>query len=94
MGGAMSCGAEFSPASGLFQVAEALFEVVQQIREQRIEAARKQGTELDAAAVNAPLSEAEAQQANEYIQSKTKRRTYSNEEVQDRLRDLNTTKQE
>ena len=38
MGGAANCGAEFSPASGLFAVDEALFEVVQEIKAQRMEA--------------------------------------------------------
>ena len=35
MGGASSCGAEFSPAAGLFAVDDALFAVIQEIRELR-----------------------------------------------------------
>lgn len=86
MGGASSCGCKFSSATSQFAVDEALFKVVQEIREQRIEAAAAQGVELDEAQLNAPLTDAEVKQANTAVRTKTGRDNYTDGEVQDRLR--------
>src|SRR5213075_1544477 len=56
MAGANCCGGEFSPASNQFAVDEALFKVVQEIREQRQDRAAKKGEKLTEGQLNAPLS--------------------------------------
>ena len=92
MGGDQACGAEFSPASGLFNVDEALFKVVQQIRQQRLQAAEASGVTLSKEKLNEPLTQAELKYANDAVRAATKRDTYTDEEVNDRLKDLNTAK--
>ncbi|MBS1148705.1 MAG: Por secretion system C-terminal sorting protein [Myxococcaceae bacterium] len=60
MGGASSCGADYSPAAGMFAVDDAMYEVIAQVAVERIEAARKNGIVLTpAAAAAAPLSQQE-----------------------------------
>lgn len=86
MAGAACCGCQFSSATNQFAVDEALFKVVQEIREQRIEAAAKDGRKLDEKAINAPLSGPELKQANDAVKTTTGRTTYTAEEVNDRLR--------
>lgn len=56
MGGASSCGADYSPAGSMFAVDEALFQVIAQVREERVQAAAAQGRTLSTAELNAPLS--------------------------------------
>lgn len=56
MGGASSCGADYSPAGSMFAVDEALFEVIAQVREERVKAAQAQGRSLSDSELNAPLS--------------------------------------
>jgi hypothetical protein len=86
MAGASSCGCQFSSAANQFAVDEALFAVVQEIREARREQAEKDGVELTEEQLNAPLSAAEAVQANTAVRSKTGRDNYTDAEVQDRLK--------
>lgn len=59
MGGASSCGADYSPAGSMFAVDEALFEVIAQVREERVRAASAQGRKLSESELNAPLSQDE-----------------------------------
>ena len=60
MGGASSCGADYSPAGGMFAVDDAMYEVIAQVAVERIEEARKSGIELTpAAAAAAPLTKKE-----------------------------------
>jgi len=88
MAGASSCGCQFSSAANQFAVDEALFKVVQEIREQRQDLAAKKGEKLTDAQLNAPLSPAEVKQANIAVQSSTGRSTYTDAEVTDRLRTI------
>lgn len=93
MAGANCCGCEFSAAANQFAVDEALFKVVKEIREQRIEAAGKKGDKLTEAQLNAPLSPKELDQANKAVQKDTGRTTYTETEVTDRLRALQQNQQ-
>lgn len=57
MGGASSCGADYSPAAGMFAVDDAMLRVIQQVTEARLERARADGvTMTPAAAAAAPIS--------------------------------------
>lgn len=94
MAGAGSCGCQFSAAANQFAVDEALFKVVQEIREQRIEAAAKNGKRLSDAELNAPLSDAEINQANTAVKDKTGRSNFTGSEVNDRLRNIQQQQQQ
>jgi len=60
MGGASSCGADYSPAAGMFAVDDAMLRVIQQVTEARIEEAKARGVTLTpSAAAAAPISAAE-----------------------------------
>jgi hypothetical protein len=59
MGGASACGADYSPAGGLFAIDEAVLEVVAQIREERVREAATQGRTLTASELAAPVNEQE-----------------------------------
>ncbi len=59
MGGASSCGADYSPAGGLFAIDEAVLEVVAQIRQERIRDAAAQGKTLTEAQLAAPVNQEE-----------------------------------
>jgi hypothetical protein len=59
MGGASACGADYSPAGGLFAIDEAVLEVVAQIREERVREAAAQGRTLTTGELNAPVNENE-----------------------------------
>ncbi len=59
MGGASSCGADYSPAGSMFAVDEALFEVIAQVREQRVRDAAATGRKLSEAELNAPMTKDE-----------------------------------
>lgn len=59
MGGASSCGADYSPAGSMFAVDEALFQVIAQVHEERVKAAEAQGRKATEDELNAPLSAAE-----------------------------------
>lgn len=62
MGGASSCGADYSPAAGMFAVDDAMLKVIQQVTAARIEEARAQGiTMTPEAAAAAPVSAGEWQ---------------------------------
>jgi hypothetical protein len=84
MGGASSCGGEYSPAGGMFAVDETLFKVVAQIQADRREQAAKQGRTLSAAEESAPLTPAEMTKAKDAVQSATGRPA-SEDEVKQRL---------
>jgi hypothetical protein len=86
MAGSNCCGCQFSSATNQFAVDEALFKVVQEIREQRIEQAAKNGEKLTPDKLNAPLTAEELKRANTAVQTTTGRSTYTEAEVQDRLR--------
>ncbi|MBA3462496.1 MAG: hypothetical protein H0T46_21215 [Deltaproteobacteria bacterium] len=60
MGGASTCGADYSPAAGLFAVDDAMLNVIQQVAQARVEAAAARGVTLTPeAAAAAPLSQKE-----------------------------------
>lgn len=60
MGGASSCGADYSPAAGMFAVDDAMLQVIQQVTTARIEEARAQGVTLTPEAAAArPVSAGE-----------------------------------
>lgn len=59
MGGASSCGADYSPAAGMFAVDEAVFDVVAQVQSERLKEAQKRGETLAPEALAAPISGAE-----------------------------------
>jgi len=61
MGGASTCGADYSPAGGMFAVDEALFEVIAQVREERIREAASRGATLTEDQLAAPLTAQEWQ---------------------------------
>ena len=90
MGGASTCGAEFSPASNMYEVDEALFDVVQQIRTQRIQKAKANGTILTPTQLAAPMSPAELKSAAKVMRSRTGRGDFSEDEVADRLESMVT----
>lgn len=94
MAGASSCGCQFSSAANQFAVDEALFKVVQVIREQRLEQAAQKGEKLTADQINAPLSPAEVKQANTAVQKTTGRTGYTDAEVNDRLRAIQQQQQQ
>ena len=57
MGGANACGADYSPAAGMFAVDEGMLKVIQQVTEARIQRAAEQGITLTPqAAAAAPIS--------------------------------------
>lgn len=59
MGGASACGADYSPAAGMFAVDEALFEVIAQVREARLREAAQQGKTISESAASAPMTDDE-----------------------------------
>jgi hypothetical protein len=60
MGGSNACGADYSPAAGMFAVDEGMLEVIAQVTQARIEEARAQGITLTpTAAQAAPITKAE-----------------------------------
>jgi hypothetical protein len=56
MGGASTCGADYSPAGGLFAIDEAVLEIVAQVREERIRQAEARGVTLSEGQKVAPLT--------------------------------------
>ena len=56
MGGASSCGADYSPAAGMFAVDEAMLQVIQQVQAARVQEATNRGEILSPAAAAAPIS--------------------------------------
>lgn len=60
MGGASSCGADYSPAAGMFAVDDAMLSVIQQVTAARIEDAKARGVTITPeAAAAAPMTQAE-----------------------------------
>ncbi len=56
MGGASACGADYSPAAGMFAVDEALFDVIAQVRAERLKEAERTGQAITETQASAPLS--------------------------------------
>lgn len=83
MGGASSCGADYSPAAGLFAVDEAVFDVVAQIQAERLEEARAQGHALSDDEKNAPVTATEWRKYGPALKAKAKQ-SLSLEEVNQR----------
>ena len=95
MGGSSACGAEYSPAAGMFAVDEALFSVVQEIREERRVRAAAQGRTLTEAEYQAPLSKEEVQKAKRKIRktpspAAAPAQTMSDDEIEERLETMQT----
>jgi hypothetical protein len=60
MGGDSACGADYSPAAGMFAVDEAMLQVIQQVTQQRIDDARTRGVILTPEAASAaPITASE-----------------------------------
>jgi len=86
MGGAESCGGEYSPAGRLFAVDEAVMRAVERVHQQRVEAAAARGVTLSrAAAAAAPLSAAEVQAVTSDVQRATGSRVYGAAAVRERM---------
>jgi hypothetical protein len=85
MGGAASCGAEYSPAAGMFKVDEALLAAVIEIREHRVREAEATGVTLTRDQINAPLNDAELYQVTESVRAATGNKGYSAPEAAERL---------
>lgn len=64
MGGASSCGADYSPAGGLFAVDEAVFDMIAQVKAERLKQAEAQGKRLDPKAAAAPMTQDEWRRHN------------------------------
>ena len=90
MGGALACGAEFTPAGGMFKVDEALLKVLKQIKQQRREQAHRQGRRITDDELNAPLAAPELQQAVQAAQKGSGRRSMSATETRERLKKMKT----
>lgn len=86
MGGAQSCGGEYSPAGQLFAVDEAIMRAVARVIEQRVEQAAARGQTLSReAAAAAPLDAAEVQQVTTEVRRATRSRAYDAPAVQQRI---------
>jgi len=85
MGGALACGAEYSPAAGLFKVDEALLAAVVEIKKQRVQAAATEGRTLTDEGMNAPLSATELDEATRAVRETTGDDHYSPAEAAQRL---------
>jgi hypothetical protein len=72
MGGANSCGGEYSPAGRLFAVDEAVMRAVEQVYVQRREAAAARGETMSpSAAAAAPLSSSELRSVTDHVRRST-----------------------
>ena len=89
MGGDEACGAEYSPAAGLFSVDEELLKVATQILTERREKAKKEGRVLSDREANAPLSAEENQRARRAIKGNLGK-SMSAPEVQERIDSMQT----
>ena len=87
-GGSQACGAEYSPAAGLFQVDEELLATVVEIREYRLEQAAAEGRELSEEELEAPLSDEEIDQAVQRVRATTGNAAYGEAEIRDRLENM------
>lgn len=88
MAGYSSCGADYSPAGSMFAVDEALFDVIAQVRADRLERARALGQVATEDQLSAPLTDAEAAPAAAAVSKKTGRKAISLEEVKARAATL------
>ncbi len=84
MGGDQRCGAEYSPAAGLFKVDEQLLQVAEVILQERRETAKKEGRKLTDEEAAAPLSPAENRKARRYIRDNLGK-SMSEDEVNQRM---------
>lgn len=89
MGGDQACGAEYSPAAGLFTVDEELLKVATEILQERRDRAAKEGRKLSDAEKNAPLSPAEKKKARRRIKD-TLGKSMSGDEVDQRMESMQT----
>lgn len=85
MGGAQSCGGEYSPAGRLFAVDDAVMQAVTRVLEQRREQAAARGVTLTPEAAAAPLTTQEMQQVTGEVQRATRSRAYDAAAVQERV---------
>lgn len=93
MGGSAECGAEFSPAGGMFAVDEALFAVLKQIRVQRQERAAAEGKKLTEQQLEAPLTADELDQVRKSVKrgpAASPARSMSDAELKERVTDMHT----
>ena len=71
MGGAAACGAEFSPAGGLFKIDEKIFEALQEIYAAREKKAKKKGVNLSESEKYRPLNDRENTKVRTYLKKST-----------------------
>ncbi len=71
MAGFGTCGAAFSPAGGMFAVDEALFAVIREVKQQRVEQAVRDGRQLSRQEIEAPLSADEMKQVTRKVKKAT-----------------------
>jgi len=90
MGGAAACGAEYSPAAGMFAVDEALMAAVVDIQQQRIDEAASRGQVLSHDEIHAPLSAVELEQAVDSVRASTGSSSFKAAEASERLRSMVT----
>ncbi|HEY3446233.1 MAG TPA: hypothetical protein VGK67_07700 [Myxococcales bacterium] len=88
MGGSAACGADYSPAAGMFAVDEALFEVIAQIRAERQAEASKNGVVLSEKDLAAPMTAQEAVRASSAVKAKTGRSNMSADEINQRAAEI------
>lgn len=84
MGGDQACGAEYSPAAGLFKVDEELLKVATEILQERRDAAAAEGRTLTEQEANAPLSAEENAKVRRKLK-KSLKRPMSADEVNERM---------
>ena len=89
MGGSATCGAEYSPAGGMFRIDEELLQAAKVILEERRAAAQAEGRELTAAEAAAPLSAAEKKRVKRRVKSRAKK-SMSDEELDQRMESMST----
>lgn len=87
MGGSAACGAEYSPAGGLFRIDEELFKVAKLIVETRKQDAAKQGKVLTTDELNAPLTASELERASDFVEENSGR-PMSAPAVQSRMKSM------
>lgn len=84
MGGASSCGADYSPAGSMFTVDEALFQVIAQVREERARTAAAEGRVAAEPELSAPLTTEEWKRKASTIAPAAPARGLSLDEVNER----------
>jgi len=89
MGGSATCGAEYSPAGGMFRIDEELLKAAKVILEERRAAAAAEGRTLTEDEATAPLSASEKKRVRDRIKRSSKK-TMKDEELDQRMESMST----